>query len=283
MNKSQKELTHRTAVITGAAGTLCSVIAKDLAGKGMKVALVGRTQSKLDALASEIAAAGGSALAVAADVTRTDQVKAAAERIEAELGTCRILVNGAGGKLPGMVTSQTEFIPEELDNDPEVNGFFNLDMKTFHDEIALNLTSVAIVSQAFGRSMARAGGGTILNFASMTSYRPLSKVAPYVASKTGLVALTQWLSAYLAPAKIRVNAVAPGFFVNERSRKLLFNEDGSPSERGAQVLHHTPANRFGEARELLGTVNWLIDDEASGFVTGITVPVDGGFLACPGC
>ncbi len=273
----------KTAIITGAAGTLCSVIAKDLAAKGIRVALLGRTLKKLEVLAEEIRDSGGTALPVATDVTDRAQVAAAVETVEAAYGPCTLLINGAGGKLPGMVTSQTEYTPEELEGADGVNGFFNLDMGTFNDEIALNLTSVAIVSQAFGRGMARVGGGAILNFASMTSYRPLSKVAPYVASKTGLVALTEWLAAYLAPAGIRVNAVAPGFFVNERSRKLLFNEDGSPSARGAQVLHHTPAKRFGEATELLGAVNWLLDDRTAGFVTGITVPVDGGFLACPGC
>ncbi len=270
------------AVVTGAGGTLCSAMAKDLARQGFRVALLGRTLGKLEAVAGEILAAGGTALAVAVDVTDIAAVRAAGQRVLEALGPCRVLVNGAGGKLDGGVMSGVEFTPEELEPDAKVLGFFNCDMEVFRREVDLNLCGTAIPSQVFGRQMAQVGGGSIVNFASMTSFRPLSKVAPYAAAKAAIVNYTQWLAAYLAPANIRVNAIAPGFFINDRSRKLLYREDGSPSPRGAQVLHHTPMRRFGEAEELLGCLNWLIDDRASGFVTGITVPVDGGFLACPG-
>lgn len=276
-------LKDKVAVITGAGGTLCSVIAKDLARQGMKVALLGRTLSKVEAVRDEIESAGGLAIALSVDVTDAEVVAKAAETVRQELGPCSVLINGAGGKLPGGTMTQVAFTPEELsEGTDKLIGFFNCDLGIFRDEVEMNLCSVAICSQVFGRDMAKQGRGAIINFASMTSFRPLSKVAPYAAAKAALVNYTEWLAAYLAPAGIRVNGIAPGFFVNERSRKLLYREDGSLSERGAQVIHHTPAGRFGEAQELLGCVNWLIDDSAASFVTGITVPVDGGFLACPG-
>ena len=139
-----------------------------------------------------------------------------------------------------------------------------------------------IVCRAFGRRMAEAGRGAILNFASMNSYRPLSRVPAYAMSKAAVVNFTQWLAAYLAPAGIRVNAVAPGFFVNERSRKYLCTPDGGLSARGENVMHHSPMGRFGEAQDLTGCVRWLLDDRNAAFVTGITVPVDGGFLSSTG-
>ncbi len=271
-----------TAVITGAGGTICSVMALELARKGHPVALLGRTLSKLEKVASQIRNEGGTALCIAIDVTDITAVRQAGEQVFQELGPCRILINGAGGKLPGGVMSQTEYSPEELKEDSQALGFLNCDLEVFRSEVDLNLSGTAIPSQVFGRQMAQAGGGNIVNFASMTSFRPLSKVPAYAAAKAAIVNYTQWLAAYLAPARIRVNAIAPGFIVNERSRKLLFNEDQSPSPRGTQVLNHTPMKRFGEADELIGTLNWLTDDACSGFVTGITVPVDGGFLSCPG-
>lgn len=275
--------TPRVAVVTGAGGTLCSVMARDLARQGMRVALLGRTRASLDALREEISAAGGEALTVCVDVTDSAAVREAGERVIQELGPCDVLLNGAGGKLPGTVTSQTAFDPAELNPDSDLTGFFNLDADLFRKEVDLNLGGTAIPTQVFGKQMAERGGGAVLNFASMTSYRPLSKTAPYSAAKAAIVNYTQWLAVYLAPAHIRVNAIAPGFFVNERNRKLLYREDGKLSARGEQVLSHTPAGRFGEAEELLGAMNWLIDDRLSSFVTGITVPVDGGFLACAGC
>jgi len=272
----------KTAVITGAGGTLCSAMALNLARNGHPVALLGRTLSKLETVAGLIRENGGRALCIAVDVTDIAAVRAAGDAVLAELGPCRVLINGAGGKLPGGIMSQSEFTPEELTPDADTLGFFNCDLEVFRAEVDLNLCGTAIPSQVFGKQMAEAGGGSIVNFASMTSYRPLSKVAGYAAAKSAIVNYTQWLATYLAPANIRVNAIAPGFFVNERSRKLLYTEDGSPSPRGAQVLSHTPMKRFGEADELLGAMNYLIDENASAFVTGITLPVDGGFLACPG-
>jgi hypothetical protein len=155
-------------------------------------------------------------------------------------------------------------------------------MAVFQSVIDINTMGTVIPCFVFGRSMARQKKGVIINFASMTSYRPISRVAAYSMAKGGIVNFTQWLATYLAPANIRVNGIAPGFFLNDRSRKIMYNEDGSETSRAKNVLGHTPMKRFGEAPELIGCMNWLIDDRASGFVSGITIPVDGGFLACPG-
>lgn len=277
------EMKNKVAVVTGAGGTLCSIIAKDLARQGMKVALLGRTFSKLENLRKDIEAAGGLAHAFQVDVTNTKLLSDVAESVNDTLGPCSVLINGAGGKLQGGTMSQKQFSEEEMTQTTErLTGFFNCDLSVFRDEVDLNLCSVAYASQAFGRMMVKTGGGSIVNFASMASFRPLSKVAPYAAAKAAVAIYTAWLAAYLAPANIRVNAIAPGFIINEKNQKLLYKEDGSLSARGEQVLLHTPMGRFGKAQELTGCVNWLIDQDASSFVTGITIPVDGGFLACPG-
>jgi NAD(P)-dependent dehydrogenase (short-subunit alcohol dehydrogenase family) len=200
------------------------------------------------------------------------------------LGVPWFLLNGAGGNQAEAITTSTEFTPGELaaDRPADLRGFFNLSPGKFDEVVRINTLGTMLPSQVFGRDLAAAGRGSILNFASMTSFRPITRVAAYATAKAGVVNFTAWLAAYLAPAGIRVNGVAPGFFVNDRSRKILMNTDGSLSARGQNVMHHTPFKRFGEADELVGTVLWLLNDEQAGFVTGVTVPVDGGFLACPG-
>lgn len=275
---------NKTAVVTGAGGTLCSAVAVELARLGAKVALLGRTVEKLEPVAAAIRAAGGTALPLSVDVTDAAAVETARQRISQELGPCALLVNGAGGNRNDAVTTTTEFQPAEIsDARPEgMRGFFNLDPDRMLDVIKLNTIGTLIPCQVFGREMAQQGRGAIVNFASMNSYRPLTKNLAYSLSKAGVVNLTQWLAAYLAPAGIRVNAVAPGFFANERSRKILMTDDGSLTARGQTVMAHTPMKRFGEAQDLLGTVCWLLDDERAAFVTGITVAVDGGFSASSG-
>lgn len=274
----------KTAVVTGAGGTLCSAIAIELARLGAKVALVGRTAEKLEPVASTIRKGGGIALPVIADVTAIDAVRLACERITEELGPCALLVNGAGGNRNDAVTTLTEFEPREIEPNKleAIRGFFDLDPERMLEVISLNTIGTLIPCQIFGRGMAQRGKGAVVNFASMNSYRPLSRNLAYSLSKAGVVNLTQWLAAYLAPAGIRVNAVAPGFFANERSRKILMDDRGGLTERGRNVMAHTPMKRFGEARDLVGAVCWLLDDERAAFVTGITVPADGGFLASAG-
>lgn len=281
---SESYFQGKTAVITGAAGTLCSVVAKELARRGAKVALLGRTLAPLEKLADEIRSAGGTALPLSCDVIDAASVTQAHEAVRRELGGCDFLLNGAGGNQPDAVTTQTEFAAVELSGKKPagLRGFFDLDLGRFDDVVRVNTLGTVIPCQVFGREMARAGRGAIVNFASMNSYRPLTRVPAYAMAKAGVVSFTQWLSVYLAPAGVRVNAVAPGFFVNERSRKILMTPDGGLSQRGQNVMAHTPLKRFGEAQELVGAVLWLLNDEQAGFVTGITVPVDGGFLAASG-
>ena len=293
----------KVVVVTGAGGTLCSAIAIDLAKKGAKVVLVGRTREKLEKVAGEIAASGGVCRIEPADVTDEAAMCDMADRVAAEWGPCRFLVNGAGGNNVKAMPTRLRFCEKDLcasassageTNNPvnPVNpvqkelpadrGFFDIDMEAFKSVLEINTLGTVIPSRIFGLQMAKAGGGAILNFASMNTYRPLTRVAPYAMSKAAIANWTMFFAQYMAPAKVRVNAVAPGFMVNERSKQYLMTPDGGLSPRGEQVMHHTPAGRFGEAEDLLGCVNWLLDDSVSAFVTGITVPVDGGFLSSAG-
>ena len=274
----------KVAVVTGAGGTLCSEIAVMLAAKGMKTVLIGRTAEKLEGTAEKIRAEGGECRIETGDVNDEEAISSIAGRTAAEWGPCRVLVNGAGGNNIRALTTLTAFDPAELspEKPEEMRGFFDLDMDLFKSVLETNTVGTVIPCRVFGRQMAEAGGGAILNFASMNTYCPLSRVPAYAMSKAAVANFTQWLAAYFAPAKIRVNAVAPGFFVNERSRKYLCTPDGGLSPRGEKVMSHTPMGRFGEARDLLGCAEWLLDDEKAAFVTGITVPVDGGFLSTPG-
>jgi NAD(P)-dependent dehydrogenase (short-subunit alcohol dehydrogenase family) len=278
----EKKLLNKVAVITGAGGTLCSEMARNLALQGAKVALLGRGLDKLQKVEEEITKKGGLAISVSTDVTILEQVESARIKITEAFGTCDILVNGAGGNQAPAITTFNEFKQEELDNTEGVRGFFNLDMNNFRKVIETNTMGTVIPCFVFGKDMAAKKSGTIVNIASLNSFRPLSKVGAYAMAKAGIKNFTEWLAVYLAPANIRVNAIAPGFFLNDRSKKLLINPDGGFSERGTSIIRQTPMKKFGEAPELLGCLNWLIDDEAAGFVTGITVPVDGGFLADTG-
>ncbi len=274
---------QKIVVITGAGGTLCSEMARALAKQGMKVALVGRDMDKLIIVKKQIEVSGGIAIAVSADVSDLQAVENARNVIVNELGICNILINGAGGNQTAAVATINEFDSKELE-EPEsgFRGFFNLDMPLFQNVIQVNTMGTVIPCQVFGRDMAAAGGGNIVNIASLNSFKPLSRVAAYAMAKAGIASFTQWLASYLAPANIRVNAIAPGFFLNDRSRQLLMTPDGGYTDRGAAIIRQTPLKHFGEAHELIGCLNWLINDEAAGFVTGIVVPVDGGFLSNAG-
>ena len=275
-------LQNKVAVITGAGGTLCSEMARSLAKSGAKIALVDRTLEKVKIVEEEIVEKGGQAISLDADVTDEQRIGQVRDEVVKRLGPPDILVNGAGGNQPNAVTTTNEFDERELTGEGDIRGFFNLKMEDFHRVVTVNTMGSVIPCFIFGKDMAKAGAGNIVNIASMNSFRPLSRVGAYGMAKAGIANFTQWLAAYLAPAHVRVNAIAPGFFLNDRSRKLLLKEDGGFSSRGENIIHHTPMKKFGEAPQLLGTLNWLLDDDASGFVTGIVVPVDGGFMACSG-
>jgi len=272
----------KVAVVTGAGGTLCSEMAINLASQGYQVALLGRSLDKLKLVETHILNSGGVAISISTDVSDEASVVQAMQVVEKELGICDVLINGAGGNQMEALTSIPEFDEAEIQKEEGVKGFFNLNMAVFGNVIQVNTMGTVIPSYVFGRSMAKQKRGVIINIASMNSYRPLSKVGAYGIAKAGIANFTQWLAVYLAPANIRVNAIAPGFFLNERSRKIMFNEDGSKTARADNVLGHTPMKRFGEASELIGGMNYLINDQNASFVTGIVLPIDGGFLANSG-
>lgn len=274
---------NKVAVVTGAGGTLCSAISVDLAKKGAKVVLAGRTKEKLDAVLSEIKAFGGTAAAFPCDVTDQESVAELAAAAEETFGACSMLVNGAGGNNAKAMPTITQFDIRELTHELPVGekGLYDIDLDAFRQVLLTNTMGTVYPTLEFAKQMA-ANGGSIINFASMNSYCPLTRCFSYAMSKAAISNLTQSFAAYFAPANIRINAIAPGFMVNERSRTYLGTVKDGLTERGSQVICHTPMGRFGEASDLLGCVSWLLDEDASAFVTGITVPVDGGFLTLSG-
>lgn len=272
----------KIAVVTGGGGALCGPVVLDLAKQGCKLVLIGRRPELLQKRAAEVQDMGAECICISADVRNEDRMLAVHDEINAKWGRVSILVNGAGGNQMDVITNVNEYTNGELNAEHEFKGWFDLKMDRFLDVLDVNIMGTVIPCHIFSRDMVELGGGAIVNFASMNTYRPLSRVPAYAASKAAVSNFTQWLAAYLAPAGIRVNAVAPGFFWNERSPKLMLKADGTPSERAEHIMYHTPMHRWGKAEELLGCVRWLLDDEQAGFVTGITVPVDGGFLSSAG-
>jgi NAD(P)-dependent dehydrogenase (short-subunit alcohol dehydrogenase family) len=261
-------LENKTAVITGGTGVLGADMSKSLAAAGVHVAIIGRRVEAGQKVADEILKAGGKAFVVKADVLKKDELLAAREKIVSVLGKIDILINAAGGNMPGAIV-------------PPDGSFFNLDPKAFQEVVDLNLLGSVLPSQIFGETMAPHKKGIIVNISSMAAYRPITRVVGYSAAKAAVDNFTKWLSVELARKigeGIRVNAIAPGFFITEQNRALLTKPDGSLTERGQLVIQHTPYGRFGEPEELIGTLLYLCSD-ASKFVTGVTIAVDGGFQA----
>lgn len=277
-------LKNKVAVVTGAAGTLCSVIAKELGKEGAKVALVDMNKEKAQEIADEINANGGKALVFSCDVTNKAAVADLANEIEAKLGYCELLVNGAGGNSIKAMPTITKFDPKELSGElPEgAKGLYDVDMEAFEGVLKLNTMGTVYPIMEFAKHMVKIGGGSVINFASMNSYCPLTRCFAYAMSKAAVANFTQSFAAYYAPANIRINAIAPGFMVNERSKNYLGTVEDGLTQRGMDVISHTPMARFGEADDLVGCAKWLLDSENSAFVTGITIPVDGGFLTLGG-
>lgn len=267
---------HSIVVITGAGGVLCSAFAKHLAAQGAAVAVLDLRAEAAQAVADEITAAGGKAIAVACNCLELASLQAARQEIIDKLGVPHILINGAGGNHP-KGTTDDEFYDKQA-----AKTFFDLDTEGFKFVMDLNLLGTLLPTQVFAKDMVEAGKGVILNVSSMNAFRPLTKIPAYSSAKAAVSNFTQWLAVYFAKANIRVNAMAPGFFVTHQNRALLYHEDGTPTPRTNKILANTPMGRFGEPDELLGTLDYLLDDKTSGFVTGVVIPVDGGFSAYSG-
>ena len=274
------DLSGKVAVVTGGAGVLCREFAKALAVCGARVAVAGRTFEKVEAVAEEICGMGGEAMAVRMDVTDKASVKAAHDEVLARFGKCDMLINGAGGNHPRATTDHEYY--EAGDIDADTKSFFELDDEDVAFVFNLNFIGTLIPTQEFVRDMIGRSGCSIINVSSMNAYTPLTKIPAYSGAKAAISNFTQWLAVHFSKEGIRVNGIAPGFFSTEQNRKLLWNEDGSPTARTNKILGATPMGRFGEPSELLGALMFLVDERAASFVTGIVIPVDGGFSAYSG-
>lgn len=274
------DLSGKVAVVTGAAGSLCSVFSKALAASGAKVALLGRTFANVQRLAAEIIAEGGTAIAYECNVLDKANVEICHEKILRELGPCDILINGAGGNHPRATTDKEYF--EAGDLDTETKSFFNLDEAGVSSVFSLNFMGVLIPTQTFAQDMVVREGCNIINISSMNAYTPLTKIPAYSGAKAAVSNFTQWLAVHFSRVGIRVNAIAPGFFCGKQNAALLWNPDGTPTARTGKILAATPMGRFGEAEELVGAMLFLLNNEAASFITGVVLPVDGGFSAYSG-
>lgn len=273
----QIDLTGQVAVITGGGGVLCSSFAQALAQCGAKVAILDINEAAAQKVAETITREGGVALAIAADCLNAQSLAAAHERVNPELGPCTILINGAGGNNPKGTTDDEQFNPDLTG----IKSFFELDPEGVKFVFNLNVVAALMTTQAFAKDMI-GKAGSIINISSMNAFRPLTKIPAYSGAKAAVSNFTQWLAVYLAKSGVRVNAIAPGFFVTNQNRGLLFDESGAPTPRTGKILAATPMGRFGEAEELIGVLLFLLSNPAASFVTGVVIPVDGGFSAYSG-
>lgn len=270
----QPNLEDKVAVITGAGGVLMSAFARVLADCGARVALLDINAQAVEAVAAEI---GEKALAIPTNCLEKDSILAAREVVRKQFGKVDILINGAGGNNP-RATCDNEIMTPDTEG---VKSFFDLEEAGLKFVFDLNITSAFLVTQVFAEDMVK-DGGNIINISSMNAFRPLTKIPAYSAAKAGISNFTQWLAVHFAPCNIRVNGIAPGFFVTNQNRALLFDAEGNPTARTQKILAATPQKRFGEIDDLTGTLLWLACDDASKFVTGVVIPVDGGFNAYSG-
>ena len=270
----------KVIVITGAGGVLCSTIAKAYAKQGAKVALLDLKLESAQAVADEIIKEGGIAKAYAVNCLEKSTMEEARVKINSQLGKCDILVNGAGGNHPKGTTTNEYFDSADVDDETKIS-FFDLDEKGVDFVFKLNFLATFLTTQVFAKDMI-GRGGNIINISSMNAFRPLTKIPAYSGAKASVSNFTQWLAVHFAGEGIRVNAIAPGFFVTNQNRALLFDDKGNPTARTQKILAGTPMRRFGEAEELIGTMMWLSDNGASGSVTGVVIPIDGGFSAYSG-
>ena len=282
MNKNvlDTDLSGKVAVVTGAGGVLCSAIAKTLARAGAKVALLDLNEEAAQSFADEITAEGGVAKAYKCNVLDKAVCYEVADAVEKDFGKCDILVNGAGGNNPRATTDKEYF--EEGDIDADTKSFFDLDASGVEFVFNLNFLGTLIPTQAFARQMVGREGCNIINISSMNAYTPLTKIPAYSGAKAAISNFTQWLAVHFSKVGIRCNAIAPGFFSTKQNAALLWNADGTPTARTGKILAATPMGRFGESEELDGALLFLLNNKAASFITGVVIPIDGGFSAYSG-
>ncbi len=273
-------LSGKVAVITGAGGVLCGMFAKALGKAGCKVAVLDRNAEGAEATAKSIRDEGGIAEAFLCDVLDKEAMEKCHQEVLSKLGPCDYLINGAGGNNPRATTDKEYF--EMGDIDADTKSFFDLDKSGIEFVFNLNFIGTLIPTQAFAKDMLGRSGCSVINISSMNAYTPLTKIPAYSGAKAAVSNFTQWLAVHFSRVGIRVNGIAPGFFATAQNAALLFNPDGSPTARTGKILAATPMGRFGEPEELLGALQFLLDDTASGFITGVVIPVDGGFSAYSG-
>lgn len=269
----------KIVVITGAAGVLCSMFAEAFAKAGAKVAMLDINEKAVKLKAEEIVEKGGCARGYECNVLDKKSIQSAHERIIHELGECHILVNGAGGNNPKATTDYEYFHPEDQGN---AKTFFDLDQEGVEFVFHLNYMGSLLPTQVFAKDMIGKQGCSVINISSMNAFTPLTKIPAYSGAKAAISNYTQWLAVHFSKVGIRCNAIAPGFFVTKQNEKLLFNDDGTPTERTNKIISSTPMERFGKPEELIGTMFYLCDEKLSSFVNGVVIPVDGGFSAYSG-
>ena len=281
MNPQFEELSGKVAVVTGGGGVLCGAMANALAEQGMQVAILDLRLENAQKVADSIVNAGGKAIGLEANVLELDSLKNAHKEVVNQYGPCDILINGAGGNHPKGTTSKTHLYAEDLAGSEEIKTFFDLDPEGIQFVFNLNFIGTLLPTQVFAKDMVGRDGCSVLNVSSMNAFTPLTKIPAYSGAKAAVSNFTQWLAVHFSKVNIRVNALAPGFFLTDQNKALLNNADGSLTDRGNVIIDHTPMSRFGEADDLVGTLLWLCSD-GSKFVTGVVVPIDGGFSAFSG-
>ena len=277
MIPKHENLKDRVAVITGGSGVLCSEMARELARQGVKVAILNRNAETGQEIVDGIKEAGGTAISVVADVLDRSSLELAKTEVVKRFGRVDLLINGAGGNHPDAITD-----PEIYDENEEKQSFFDLDENGFSNVFSTNFTGTFLATQVFGKELLKVEAPSILNLSSMSSYTPLTKVPAYSAAKASINNFTMWLAVHFAETGLRVNAIAPGFFLTRQNRDLLLDEAGNYTARSNKIITATPMKRFGRPEDLLGTMLFLVDESYSGFVTGTTIQVDGGFMAYSG-
>ncbi len=280
---THENLNGRVAVVTGGGGVLCGDFAKALARQGVKVAVLDLNEAAAQKVADEITENGGTAIAVGCNVLEKESMEKARETVNEKLGTCDILLNGAGGNNPkGTTTKETLEKIDLVEKNDDVKTFFDLDPQGISFVFNLNFLGTLIPTQVFAPDMAKKDNTCIVMITSMNAFRPLTKIPAYSAAKAAVKNFTEFMAVHFAEVGIRVNSIAPGFFSTNQNKALLWNEDGTPTARTGKILAATPMKRFGEPQELEGSLLFLCDEAYSSFITGTTIAVDGGFNAYSG-